>query len=360
MKKPKYGKGENPPAPPKAKAKAKANMASYHLSVKVGAKGKALPHANYIAREGDYKTRQGEKLEATEHGNMPEWAKENPSLFWQCADQYERKNGSTYREIEIALPRELTPEQRKDLVKEFVDQELGNKHAYTWAIHTPKASIEGGEQPHAHIMFSERTQDGINRSPDQFFKRYNSKNPDRGGCQKSNTAKTAEQRRTELTALRERFANLQNRHLEKNGHESRVDHRSNADRGIAQQPEKHLGWKGSKNPQFKDLILEYRESMKSLNAHVYYLPKHLDKLDKEQPQQQIQGEAEQAKVTIARRILEEHLKEQNRSPDDIKQAINQFNKAMQDPRNVEKLPSAETKQAQEIKHQTQQSKGLER
>jgi hypothetical protein len=54
-------------------------------------------------------------------------------------------------------------------VKEFVDQELGNKHAYTWAIHTPKASIEGGEQPHAHIMFSERTQDGINRSPDQFL-----------------------------------------------------------------------------------------------------------------------------------------------------------------------------------------------
>ena len=32
-----------------------------------------------------------------------------------------------------------------------------------------KASIEGGEQPHAHIMFSERTQDGINRSPDQFL-----------------------------------------------------------------------------------------------------------------------------------------------------------------------------------------------
>jgi hypothetical protein len=56
-------------------------MASYHLSVKVGAKGKALPHANYIAREGDYKTRQGEKLEATEHGNMPEWAKENQVYF---------------------------------------------------------------------------------------------------------------------------------------------------------------------------------------------------------------------------------------------------------------------------------------
>ncbi|RUT72629.1 MobA/MobL family protein, partial [Ancylomarina longa] len=153
-------------------------------------------------------------------------------IFWQCADEYERKNGSTYREIEIALPRELTPQQRKELVQTFVEQELGEQHAYTWAIHTPKASIEGGEQPHAHIMYSERLQDGIERSPDQFFKRYNSKNPERGGCQKSNTAKTAEQRKTELVELRERFADLQNAYLEEYGHADRVDHRSLADQGI--------------------------------------------------------------------------------------------------------------------------------
>ncbi|MGK3295870.1 hypothetical protein ACSLNR_28170, partial [Escherichia coli] len=42
-------------------------------------------------------------------GNMPEWARDNPSHFWQAADQFERANGSTYRELEIALPRELTP-----------------------------------------------------------------------------------------------------------------------------------------------------------------------------------------------------------------------------------------------------------
>jgi hypothetical protein len=126
----------------------------------------------------------------------------------------------------------LTPQQRKELVQTFVEQELGEKHAYTWAIHTPKASIEGGEQPHAHIMYSERLQDGIERSPDQFFKRYNSKNPERGGCQKSNTAKTAEQRKTELVELRERFADLQNAYLEEYGHADRVDHRSLADQGI--------------------------------------------------------------------------------------------------------------------------------
>ena len=100
-------------------------MASYHLSVKVGVKGKASAHAEYIEKRGEYKLKNNEKLEAVEHGNMPEWAQDNPNLFWQCADEFERKNGSTYREIEIALPRELTLQQRKELVQTFVEQELG-------------------------------------------------------------------------------------------------------------------------------------------------------------------------------------------------------------------------------------------
>ena len=258
-------------------------MASYHLSVKVGGKGKALAHAQYIAREGEYKVKHQEKLEAVEHGNLPHWAQGNPNLFWQCADEFERKNGAAYREIEIALPRELTPKQRQDLVQVFVEQELGDQHAYTWAIHSPKASIEGGEQPHAHIMFSERIQDGIDRGADQFFKRYNSKHPERGGCQKSNTTKSAEQRKTELVELRERFADLQNAFLEEYGHADRVDHRSLADQGIDRIPEKHLGWIDSQKQASKDLLLEYREANQSLDQHLAYLPQHLAKLDREQP-----------------------------------------------------------------------------
>ena len=38
-------------------------------------------------------------------------------------------NGSAYREIEVALPRELTHSQRLELVQEFIEQELGDKHA---------------------------------------------------------------------------------------------------------------------------------------------------------------------------------------------------------------------------------------
>lgn len=123
--------------------------------MKVGKAGKAGPHAAYIAREGQYADRleRGEKLEATEAGNMPAWAQSNPQAFWQAADAFERKNGTTYREMEIALPRELDADQRAALVREFVRQEIGDRHAYQWAIHTPTAA-DGQEQPHVHLMFS--------------------------------------------------------------------------------------------------------------------------------------------------------------------------------------------------------------
>ena len=131
-------------------------MAIGRLSMKVGKAGKAGPHAAYIAREGKYAARldRNEKLEASESGNMPAWARQRPQEFWKAADLNERKNGTTYREMEIALPRELSAQQRADLVRDFVRQEIGERHAYQWAIHSPRAA-DGGEQPHVHLMFSE-------------------------------------------------------------------------------------------------------------------------------------------------------------------------------------------------------------
>ena len=212
-------------------------MASYHCTVKVGGKGKAGAHAAYIAREGKYSGKaRYEDLEATAHGNMPGWAVHNPAHFWAAADEHERANGATYREIEIALPRELTPEQRRALVEDFIAQEVGDKHAYQWAIHTPSAALEGGEQPHAHIMYSERTLDAIARDPEQYFKRYNAKNPEKGGCRKDSRG-TDEH----LQATRERWADVQNAHLERHGHAARVDHRSLKEQGIDRESEKHIG-----------------------------------------------------------------------------------------------------------------------
>ncbi|PAP02416.1 mobilization protein, partial [Salmonella enterica subsp. enterica serovar Kentucky] len=63
--------------------------------------------------------------------------------------------------------------QRQALDRDNVKQETGDKHAWTIAIHNPKASIDGGEQPHAHIKMSQRVNDGIERRPEQKFRRYN-------------------------------------------------------------------------------------------------------------------------------------------------------------------------------------------
>ena len=212
-------------------------MAIARLSVGTGSKGKASPHAQYIAREGKYQkpSTHQEKLENTGYGNMPQWAEHNPNYFWQCADEHERKNGSTYREHVIALPRELDEQQRHELVKDWIKSEIGDKHAYQYAIHNPPA-MDGKEQPHCHLMFSERTRDGIERDPDQYFKRYNSKNPDRGGAKKANTGLSHAERKADLIAQRDRWEKLCNQHLERAGHYERISMKSLKEQGINREP----------------------------------------------------------------------------------------------------------------------------
>ncbi|MBI6550114.1 MobA/MobL family protein [Xenorhabdus lircayensis] len=216
-------------------------MASYHLSVKTGGKGSASPHADYISREAKYAREKDSDLEHKESGNMPVWAAHKPSEFWKAADTFERANGCTYREIEIALPRELKPEQRLELVRDFVRQEIGDRHAYQFAIHNPKAAIAGGEQPHAHIMFSERLNDGIDRDPQHYFKRANNKEPERGGAKKVRFGEAPTERKEYLVAQRERWADVQNAHLERHHHADRVDARSLKAQGIEREPERHFG-----------------------------------------------------------------------------------------------------------------------
>lgn len=191
-------------------------MALGRISIKVGMKGKALPHSKYILREDNYakKNNKIEKLEHIQHGNMPAWAEHDPKIFWQMADLHERKNGSTYREHIISLPRELNESQRLSLVQDWIKQEIGEKYAYSFAIHNPVA-MDGKEQPHCHLMFSERLLDGIDRDPEQFFKRYNSKNPEKGGAKKDNTGLMDSVRKTLIKEQRNRWEVLCNEHLAK-------------------------------------------------------------------------------------------------------------------------------------------------
>lgn len=268
-------------------------MAIGRLSVGIGKKGKASPHAQYIAREGKYAkpSNHEEKLENTGHGNMPKWAEHNPNYFWQMADEHERKNGSTYREHVIALPRELDENERNQLIQDWIAQEIGEKHAYQYAIHNPPA-LDGGEQPHAHIMFSERTIDDVERDPDQYFKRYNSKNPEKGGAKKANTPKKAVERKEKLKAMRDRWEKTCNAHLERAGRSERISMKSLKEQGIEREPI-NLTMAQLKQPEIKEAYQALLEAqVEDFKAELWVLMEFDGEFEEEIKHQLAQAEAQ--------------------------------------------------------------------
>ena len=193
-------------------------MAIYHLNVKTGTRiggQSARAKSDYIGRDGKYKA-DGEELEYKESGNMPEWAEDDPRQYWAAADEHERANGRLYREVEFALPRELNERERHEVASSFAKNLTGEERLpYTLAVHR---GGEDGGNPHAHLMFSERTNDGIKRSAEQWFKRYNAKEPEKGGARKSTSTKPREW----LENTREQWADHANEALERSGSRERI------------------------------------------------------------------------------------------------------------------------------------------
>lgn len=155
--------------------------------------------------------------------NAPGWAQDRSSL-WNAAEAAEkRKDGTPAREYEVALPSELNEEERRLLVaafcQEMVDQE---GCAVDAAIHTP--GKEGDSQNHhAHILRSTRKMEAD------------------GFGAKLETEQAGRKRAEDLKVVRERWAEHCNRALQMAGQTARIDHRSNADRGIAALPGIHNG-----------------------------------------------------------------------------------------------------------------------
>lgn len=305
-------------------------MALPYLSVKVGKKGKAQAHSDYIFRQGKYKNdpdkppakdqKNYEDLVYKSHGNMPAWAEDNPELFWRMSDEYERKNGSTYREHVIALPRELDLNQQTAFINEWIKSELGDKHAYQYAIHNPLA-LDGKENPHVHIMFSDRTNDGIERGADTYFKRYNSKHPEKGGAKKANTGLKQSERKELLKEQRERFEVLLNKHLELANSNERISMKSLLDQGITDREPVNFSMQAYRNDTFKeeqkdfydmrervDRFREYKEL--KLTALDFDIDKEIARFARQQQQKALEQEQAQQAIEEERRRLEREKAEQ--------------------------------------------------
>ena len=214
-------------------------MESLHFGIKSGKKGAAHEHQAYITRKGRHAAR-GDLL-YTGYGNMPEWAKNDPSLLWKASDRHERKNGSTYRAFTIALPNALARDELISLAKEHAYRLAGTR-PFQFAVHMlPRSSLSGEPNPHVHIMICDRVPDGIVREPEQMFRRYNAKRPELGGCRKESGGMTPAELRSQVRAQREAAADATNAALERIGCDVRVDHRTFKERGVEKTPERHLG-----------------------------------------------------------------------------------------------------------------------
>lgn len=215
-------------------------MAIYHFSVKTISRGNGRSAVACAAY------RSGEKLVCDFYGKEQDYTKKtgvefteiyapentnteltNRQKLWNEVEKAERrKDALLAREFEIAFPRELNAEQRKNMLNELC-QNLVKKYGVIVdaAIHAPHTDSGSDERNHhAHIMFTTRS---INEHGDFSAKKYRDFSRDNG---------------TETVShWRESFAELCNQHLEKNGFDERVDHRSYEDQVCDLQATQHEG-----------------------------------------------------------------------------------------------------------------------
>ena len=147
---------------------------------------------------------------------MPEWAQNSPAKFWAAADQFEIERGRTAAVITVALPKELSQSERGELVHSFI-QRFTTEHQfpYTAAVHNHPSTLTGEDQPHLHLMYSERSlSDGIVRSAEQFFKQYRPKHPATGGAPKM-TANALGQGKNQIREFRQQAEDLLNEALQR-------------------------------------------------------------------------------------------------------------------------------------------------
>ena len=194
--------------------------ASLSTGTRTGGQSASAKHQYQNRQEKYLVGREGvrDDLLASGSGNLPAFAEGDAGKYWLAVDSFERKNARLFVELQLNLPRELSLEQQKDVVKNYMSDLCDKENlSYSWVIHHGK-----DENPHAHVMISEQKNDSIDRPAQQHFMRWNSKHPERGGAQKS----TALKPRQWLMDSRASWAIAANDGLEAAGFERHFDHRT--------------------------------------------------------------------------------------------------------------------------------------
>ncbi|NEI80556.1 Ti-type conjugative transfer relaxase TraA [Rhizobium ruizarguesonis] len=221
-------------------------MAIYHLSMKPIARSggrSAVASAAYraaerLTNERDGLTHDFSNRTGVEHaeivlpaGSSAYWAMKRSAL-WNAAERAEKRSDARIaREFEIALPHELTSDQRLALTRAFAE-DLANRYgaAVDFAIHRPG---EGSDirNSHAHLMMTTRQVRETGLGDKTLLEREN----------RWLLANHLPPSQLQLKDLRQAWEHLANTHLERAGLDIRIDNRSHLEAGITIEPTEHVG-----------------------------------------------------------------------------------------------------------------------
>jgi Ti-type conjugative transfer relaxase TraA len=220
-------------------------MALYHFSVKTFSRGSRNTVGAIAYRAGcklsdgrtgetfDYRSKSVEHVELLLPKNAPEWAVEVQNLIevdrgkgvqalCTIVESAEKRvDARVWREFEFALHRELTKEQNMALAREFVqDQICTHGMAAQLNFHFDVDPKTKEEKPHCHVVVPTRRLDerGMNSKKEEAWNK-----------------------KEFLLDLRIQWQEYSNFHLKLHGHDVRIDHRSNKERGIDVEPQPKLG-----------------------------------------------------------------------------------------------------------------------
>ena len=213
-------------------------MAIYHFSAKIMGRGSgrsAVASAAYRSASRLHDERLGRHHDFTNKAGVvhsevmlpdgaPERLRDRRALWNDVEATEKRKDAQFAREVEFAIPREMTRDQGVALAREFVQREFVSRGMVAdlnvhWDI-----GIDGEAKPHAHVMLTMREV-----GPDGFGPKVREWNA---------TALLQQWRENWASHVNERLAQL--------GIETRIDHRSYDAQGIELEPQHKIGAAGAR------------------------------------------------------------------------------------------------------------------
>ena len=256
-------------------------IAIYHCSIKIVSRGKgksAVAAAAYrsgekLTNEWDGLTHDYTKKGGVVHSEILLPAHAPPafsdrSTLWNSVELSEKSNNAQLaREVEIALPVELSREEQTRLVREYCSSQFVSKGMIAdFNLHDT-----GGGNPHAHILLTMRPLDEkgawLPKSKKEYVLDENGEKirlP--SGRYKTRKVDLVDwNNRENAEVWRRAWADLANDFLAQNNRPERIDHRSYERQGIDQLPTVHVGVSATQMEK-KGIVTERGELNRNIKA----------------------------------------------------------------------------------------------